>query len=162
MKLAKVGAVLLLLQRITPALVYGVWRPGGLFLLAVAAVYALLGWGVWASKQWALILALILTAPQLVIVSTKLFSWQFYIGGAFGPGLAFSSSLLDTRFTVFASVGARFDCAVSERCSSLLASYPFIVSDTFVLLNAGALLIFTILVAALFRCPRVLPSAGGI
>jgi hypothetical protein len=152
MKLARVAAVLLLLQGVAPAFVFGFWRPGGFFLLVVAAIYALLAWGVWASKRWALFLAMIFTVPQLMVISSKLFSWQFYIGGTFGVGVAPSSSLLDTRLTSFCSWGARFDFAVSERCPSLLAGYAFIHSETFILLNVFALLIFTTLLAALRRC----------
>ena len=152
MRLPTVGAVTLFLQGIAPALAFGLWRPGGSFLLVVAAIYAVLAWGIWASKRWALILAIGFTVPQVFIVSSKLFSWQFYIGGAFGPGIAPASSLLETRFTAFFSVGARFDFAIFERSQSLLSGFTFIRSESFVLLNVVAGLILSILVAILLRC----------
>jgi len=163
MKLPKVGAVALFFQGITPALVFGFWRPGGILLLAVAAIYALLAWGIWASKRWALILAIIFTVPQLFIVSSKLFSWQLFIGGAFGPGVAPSSSFLNTRFTSFYSVGAGFNFAISERSQSLLSAFTFIGSETFILLNAVAVLVLTMLTAIFVRCrseAEKLPSEG--
>lgn len=145
---------MLLLQGATPALVFGVWRPGGTLLVVVAMIYVFLAWGVWASKKWALVLSIIFTVPQLVVISSRLFSWQFYIGGAFGPGIAPSSSLLDTHLASFFSLGARFDFAVSERCPSLLEGYTSIGSETFILLNVVALLVFTILTAILLKSRR--------
>jgi len=155
MKLDRVGAAALFLQGLMPALVFGFWRPGGLFLLVVAVIYAVLAWGVWSSKRWAVIAAIIFTVPQLFIISTKLFSWQFFIGGAFGAGIAPSTSLLDSRISSFFSLGARFDFAVSERCPSLLASFNYIRSETFILLNAVGFLIFAILLASLRRRSKV-------
>jgi hypothetical protein len=155
MKLDRLGSGVLFLQGVMPALVFGFWRPGGLFLLLVAVIYVVLAWGVWSSKRWALIAAIIFTVPQLFVISTKLFSWQFFIGGAFGAGVAPMSSLLDSRISSFFSLGARFDFAVSERCPSLLASFTYIRSETFVLLNVVALLIFAILLSILRRPSKV-------
>jgi len=132
-------------QGITPALMFGMLHSGGLFALAVAAIYALLAWGIWESKEWALISAIIFTLPQLFVVSTKLFSWQFFVGGAFGAGIAPSSSLLNTRIASYYSLGARFDLAFSERSQSLLSGYKSIGSENFVLLNVVAVIVLAIL-----------------
>src|SRR5262245_36003060 len=107
MKLDRLAATALLLQGSVPVLVFGFPWPVGLFLVAVAVIYAVVARGVWFSKRWALITALIITAPQLFVVSSKLFSWHFFIGGAFGAGFATGSSLLDCRIASFYSFGAR-------------------------------------------------------
>jgi hypothetical protein len=133
MKLNRLAATALLFQGIIPALVFGFWRPGGLFLLAVAVTYAVLAWGIWLSKRWALIAALIFTAPQLVIISSNLFSWHFFVGGAFGAGIATASSLLDCRIASFFSLGARCDFAVFKQSPPILANYRYVQSDTFFL-----------------------------
>lgn len=155
MKLDRIGAVALFLQGVMPALVFGIWRAGGLFLLIVAVIYAVLAWGVWSSKRWSVIAAILFTVPQLFIISSKLFSWQFLIGGATGVGIAPSSSLFDSRISSFFSLGARFDFAVSERCPSLLANYTYIGSERFILLNAVAFLIIAILLSIVKRRAKV-------
>ena len=155
MKLNKLGSGALFLQGVLPALVFGFWRPGGLFLILVAGTYTALAWGVWRSKYWALIAAIIFTVPQLLVISTKPFSWQFYVGSAFGAGVAPNSSLLDTRITSFFSLGARLDFAVAERCPSLLGSYTYVKSETFVLLNAVAILVLAVLLSLVRRPAKV-------
>ena len=151
-QLTTIAAAALLLQGVMPAVVLGFWHPGGLLLLVVAVIYAVLAWGVWSSKRWAIITAIIFTVPQIFVVSSGLFSWRFYIGGAFGAGIAPSSSLLDTRFASFLSWGAGFDFAIFGRSRSLLDGFTYIHSETFILLNVIALLIFTLLLAALRKC----------
>ena len=128
-------------------------------LLVAAAIYALLAWGVWNSKRWALLAAIIITVPQLFIVSSALFSWQFFVGGAFGPGIAPSSALLDTRLTIFYSAGVQFDFAFFQRSRSLVAGFPYIGSETFVLVNLLAALALTILVNAFLKCHSETPQA---
>jgi len=155
MKLNRLTATALFLQGVIPVLAFGFQWPVGLFLLAVAVIYAVLAWGVWFSKRWALITALVFTAPQLLIISSGLFSWQFFIGGAFGAGIATAPSLLDCRIASFYSSGARFDFAVFERSPSLLANFRYVQSETFVLLNVVALLIFALLLASVRRSAKV-------
>ena len=154
MRLARIAAVIVLLQGVMPALAFGFWRPGGFVFLAGAVTYALLAAGVWKSKRSSLLAAIILTIPQLGIVSSALFSWQFFVGCALGIGIAPSSTLLDTRLTTFCSVGLQLDFAFFERSRSLLAGFRHVESETFFLVNLFAVLVLAILVNAFLRCRR--------
>ena len=122
----------------------------------------MLAWGVWFSKRWALITALIFTAPQLIIISSKLFSWLFFIGGAFGAGIAAESSLLDCRIASFFLFGARCDIAVFKHSPLILANFRYVQSETFVLLNVVAILIFALLLSCLRRQAGFGTSPSGL
>jgi len=162
MKLDRLAATALFSQGAIPVLVFGFPWPIGLFLVAVAVSYALVAWGLWFSKRWALIAALIFTAPQLFVVSSELFSWDFFIGGAFGAGFATASSLMDCRIASFYSFGARCDIAVFKHSPSILANFRYVQSETFVLVNVVSVLIFALLLGCLRRQARISTSPSAL
>ena len=149
MRLTRFAAVCFFLQGALPLLLFGLFHPAGVPLLLSAAIYAAVGWGVWNSRIGALIGGVVLTLPQLFILSSSLPSWQFYVGGAIGFGIAPARSLMDIRFCVFSSYGVRFDFAISERSQSLIAAFPFVRSESFLLLNIYAAVLLASLVFAL-------------
>ena len=104
---ARCIAVVLFLQGVGPLLLLGAWRPGGWFLLGTACIYTVLSIGFWRGRRWALRLALALTLPQLMIVSSPLLSWRFHLGASFGMGVCPAWNILDApTFSYHSRAGA--------------------------------------------------------
>ena len=111
MRLARLTASIALLQGLLPLLVFGGWRPGGLFLVGTAAVYVLLSWALWTGRRWALPLGLLLTLPQLLVVSSWLVSWRVFVGTSIGLGAKPALDVLAMPLSVFWHVGSSYFAA---------------------------------------------------
>ena len=157
MTLARFVAVVLLLQGLAPAMLVGVARPDGWFLLAVALLYTLLAWGLWTARRWALLLALALTAAQLIVLSTPWLSWQFFVAARYGLGVASAPTIGQMPIFKTSGVGVRFDAAISEPSATLLATFAGVSSPSFMFVNLLALPPLVLLLVLARRWPRVTP-----
>jgi hypothetical protein len=162
MRLNRIIAACFFLQGALPVMLFGLFHPMGVLLLLSALTYAAIGWGIWNSRIWALMGGVALTLPQLVILSSGPLSWQFYVGGSIGFGVAPSWSLIDVRLCTFFSYGVRFDFAIFERSRSLMAAYPFIRSESFVLVNVYAAFLLTSLLSVLKKGNRQLAGPPAL
>lgn len=134
MVFARFVAVVFLLQGIGPALLFGAWRPGGLFLLFLAAIYVVLFLGLWQGRRWALPSAFALTLPQLFILSSSWFSWRFYVLASYGFGLAPAPTFMQMPAFGHHSLGGCLDLAFGHN-QHLIADYAYSGQQSFVLFN---------------------------
>lgn len=153
MLFARFLAVTLLLQGLGPTLLLGWLRPGGWFLAILAAVYAVLGAGMWKSKRWALPLAFALTLPQLVVVSSSSFSWRFYALASGGYGLVPAQGAV----TSWQSFGLGMNMAAGY-CPPLIVDCAFTQSPSFVLFNFVALALLVLLIIHAWTSRRAAKS----
>ncbi len=146
MRLARFSASTTLLQGLLPLLVFGGWRPGGLFLVSTAAVYVLLSWGLWTGRRWALPLGLALTLPQLLIVSSWLVSWQFFVGTSVGLGAKPGFDVLRMPLNFFWHVGNSYFAACFGYNPGFAASVASGPPTTYVGVNVVATFVLFLLV----------------
>lgn len=147
MILTRLSAIIIFLQGVVPVLLFGAMRPSGWFLLGLAVVYALLTSGLWAGRRWAVLSAATITLPQLLILSSQLFTWRFYVGASYFGGISFASSISDSRLFIYNSVGAAFNCSFFRYNSALLAELPGIRSDAFLCINVVPIVVLSFLIS---------------
>ena len=141
---ARFIAVVLLLQGVGPALLFGVWRPGGWFLACLATIYAFLTVGLWQGRRWALPLAFALTLPQLFVFSSSWFSWRFYVFASRGFGVAPADTLMQVPLFTYRSFGGCLNFAFGYS-QPLIADYVSTGHQSFVLLNVLAIPLLALL-----------------
>ena len=135
MLFVRLCAVLLLLQGIVPPLLLRGGLLGNWLIPVVTIAFVAAAWGLWCARRWAWWLALVLTALQVVCISSSLVSWQLLVGVGYSVGFIPDSSLLDVRFLTAASWGEGLHFGLLHPSPSLVASVKGIDSDSFVLIN---------------------------
>ena len=132
---ARFLAVVLFVQGVGPAFLFGVWRADGWLLACLAVIYTLLAAGVWQRRRWALPMATAVTLPQLAAISSSWFSWYFYVFAGYGlcvePRDTFNTSVLFGYRASGCSLYLAFGYS-----KALLAHFAFVSQPTFVLINA--------------------------
>ena len=148
---ARFIAVALFLQGAGPAFLIGVWRPGGWFLACLAGIYVFLAAGLWRGQRWASPLALALTLPQLLVISSSWLSWRFFVFVSRGFGVAFPDPFAgEVIFFPYHSLGASLNFAFGYN-QPLLAEFASIRPHSFVLLNVLVIPLLVLLLVYLAR-----------
>ena len=148
-------AIIFLLQGLCPVLIFGCIKPSNRVFLVVAIAYALIALGLWMSKRWVFVLAILVTFLQTVTFSFPSFAWGFYIGPTVGP--FFTLPLSQADYGAFFRLGVYFTVAVDEPGTSLQRLYQM-SSNTFVLLNVFSIILTALLVIQFFRVGHQPPN----
>ena len=81
---------------------------GKIILLLITAAYVLLAVGLWYGPSWVALPGMVLTLPQLALVSTWPFSWACFVGATFGVHVVFVPNDARLYPGIFYSLGVQF------------------------------------------------------
>jgi hypothetical protein len=144
----QVVSILVLLQGLSPMLVLGCLTPARYTYI----IYALIALGLWKSKRWVFILAILITLAQLVTFSSPSYVWDLALGFKFGPYFT------HLAYGGYSYVGAHFDADFHRPDSRMLQMYTFVHEDTFVLINLFAIILTILLLIQFCRIGRQTPN----